>query len=197
MATLKYLWSHRAKSPVGSREFYRRWGKRVYSFPELCKRNRRRAVLVRKGASIDQSAEIGDIIIEGRVDQLTVGPLSFIGRVHITLHDNVVIGARVCINDSVRIFTASHDVSDPNWNHTLGKVIIEDYVWIGTGAMILPGVRLGIGAVVGAGSVVTKSVEAGSIVVGNPARKTSKKRSNKLSYNPCEFLAANRAWLRD
>jgi len=49
-------------------------------------------------------------------------------------------------------------------------VVIEDYAWVATRAMILPGVTIGQGAVVAAGSVVTKDVEPKSIVAGNPAR---------------------------
>jgi len=180
---------------MGTRTFYKTWGKRIFSASELWRRNVHRLFLVRKGALIDQSAEISEITFEGRGSNLSIGALTFIGKVYMALHDEVLIGNRVCINDGVRIFTASHDVLDPNWNHTKGKVFIEDYVWIGTGAMILPGVRLGKGAVIGAGSVVSKSVAPGTIVVGNPARPTTKKRCANLDYNPCEFLAANRAWL--
>ena len=48
--------------------------------------------------------------------------------------------------------------------------VIEDNVWIGINSTILPGVRIGYGAIVGAGSVVTKDVPAMTIVAGNPAR---------------------------
>lgn len=195
MASLKYLWSNRVCPEIGTKAFYRIWGKRVFSLAELSRRNFHRFYLLRQGAKIHNSAEISRIKIEGNGNQLSIGSLSFIGKVHMALHDEITIGQRVCINDGVRIFTASHDVSDANWNRTKGKVLIEDYVWIGTGAMILPGVKLGKGAVVGAGSVVSKSVPAGTIVVGNPARATSKRRCDALNYNPCEFLAANRAWL--
>jgi maltose O-acetyltransferase len=44
--------------------------------------------------------------------------------------------------------------------------------------------------------VVAKSVAPGSIVVGNPARPLNKQRTEKFDYNPCEFLAANEAWLK-
>ena len=50
-----------------------------------------------------------------------------------------------------------------------GPIIIEDEVWLGYGVMVLSGVRIGRGAVVGAGSVVTKDVPAGAIAVGVPA----------------------------
>ena len=54
--------------------------------------------------------------------------------------------------------------------HKLGKIEVGDDVWIGAGVIILKGVKIGTGAVVGAGSVVTKHVPDYSIVVGNPAK---------------------------
>ena len=51
-----------------------------------------------------------------------------------------------------------------------GPVVIEDSVWIGSRVVILPGVRIGTRAVVGAGSVVTRSIPAGCVAAGNPAR---------------------------
>ena len=195
MANLRYLWRHRAKFSIISKSFYRAWGKRMLSLPNLMVSNRQRTLLTRKGAKIDNTAEIGEVTIEGRKRLLTIGALSFLGRVKIALHDEVKIGERVCINDGVDILTASHDVLDPKWQHIKGKIEIEDYVWIGTGAMILPGVTLGRGCVVGARAVVSKSVEPGTIVVGNPAKIVSKKRVEQLNYNPCEFLTVNRSWL--
>jgi maltose O-acetyltransferase len=49
-------------------------------------------------------------------------------------------------------------------------VVIEDNAWIGGAAILLPGVRIGRNAVVGAGAVVTRDVPADTVVVGNPAR---------------------------
>jgi acetyltransferase-like isoleucine patch superfamily enzyme len=167
----------------------------MLSFPQLLVSNRHRRLLKRKGANIDGSAEIGQVSVQGKRKLLTIGAFSFLGRVTIALHDEVKIGNRVCINDDVNILTASHDVSDPEWQHVKGRIEIEDYVWIGTGAMILPGVSLGRGCVVGARAVVSKSVAPGAIVVGNPAKVVPKKRVDQLNYNPCEFLAFNRCWL--
>ena len=101
----------------------------------------------------------------------------------------------MCINDGVQLLTASHSVTDPMWEHKKSPIIIAEYAWIATNAIILPGVRIGRGAVVGAGAVVSKSVGDYEIVVGNPASTISKKRTENLNYNPCEFLAGNRAWL--
>ncbi|MCB1356319.1 MAG: hypothetical protein KDK53_07450 [Maritimibacter sp.] len=49
-------------------------------------------------------------------------------------------------------------------------ITVEDYAWIGAGAIVLPGVTIGTGAVVAAGAVVTRDVAPRSIVAGNPAR---------------------------
>ena len=56
-----------------------------------------------------------------------------------------------------------------------GPIIVEDDVWIGINAIILPGVRIGKGAIVGAGAVVTKDVAPYTIVVGNPAKMIRKR----------------------
>ncbi|MFV5698734.1 acyltransferase [Flavobacterium sp. ZT3R17] len=73
------------------------------------------------------------------------------------------------------------------------KIIIYDYAWIAINVIILSGVHIGKGAVVGAGSVVRKDVAAGVIVAGNPAKPLLKERSKEFNYNPCEFLAGNKA----
>lgn len=71
------------------------------------------------------------------------------------------------------IFTRdiNHDLDPDNRSTTYGRpIVIEDKVWIGIGATVLPVVRIGYGAIVDAGSVVTKDVPAMTIVAGNPAR---------------------------
>ena len=195
MASLNYLWQHRAKFPVGSHAFYKAWGKRFFSYAELRKRNRNRTQLTKAGAQIHETAEIGEITVDGNRNYLTVGEFTFLGKVTVALHCAVSIGKKVCINDGVRLLSASHDVLDPKWQLIKSEIVIDDYAWIGTGAFIMPGVRIGRGAVVGAGAVVSKSIGPGTIVVGNPAKPVSKVRCEELDYNPCEFLAANRAWL--
>ena len=85
----------------------------------------------------------------------------------------VRIGNDCQIAPSVQIYTADHPM-DPEVRRTgleSGRpVTIGNNVWIGGGAIILPGVTIGDNAVVGAGSVVTRDVPAGATVVGNPAR---------------------------
>jgi acetyltransferase-like isoleucine patch superfamily enzyme len=195
MASFSYLWSNRVRFPVNSLAFYRCWAKRMLCMFEIIKRNRSRSVLIKNGACIDPTAEIGEVKAEGHKSNLSIGAYSFLGNINIALHEEVFIGKNVCINDGVQLLTASHDVADPQWNHIKAKIIIDDYAWIATNAIILPGVHIGKGAVVGAGAVVSRDVASGVIVAGNPAKPISKTRCKELNYNPCEFLAGNRAWL--
>ena len=115
MASFKYLWINRAKFPIGSNKFFRAWGKRFFSLNELLGRNKKRSQLVSKGAIINETAEIGETDIQGKINLLSIGNNSFLGRVKIALHEQVEIGKNVCINDGVEILTASHDVYDPEW----------------------------------------------------------------------------------
>jgi len=94
----------------------------------------------------------------------------------------LVIGNNVDIAQETNIWTLEHDVHDDFHIDKGGDVIIEDYVWIASRVTILPGVRIGRGAVVAANSVVTKDVEAMSIVGGIPAKKIGIRKS-KLKYN--------------
>jgi maltose O-acetyltransferase len=85
----------------------------------------------------------------------------------------VTVGARTQIGPAVQIYTADHP-RDPTLRRTgaeFGRpVLIGQDVWIGGGAIILPGVTIGDNAVIGAGSVVARDVPAGSTARGNPAR---------------------------
>lgn len=92
-----------------------------------------------------------------------------------TIIDNneVRIGNYVMIGPMVQLYTAAHPLQakERNQGWEIAKpILIEDNVWIGGGAIILPGVTIGLNAVVGAGAVVTRSVPANTVVVGNPAR---------------------------
>lgn len=195
MATLSYLFTNRKKYSVTTLLFYKAWAKRFLTLKELVLRNVRRLFLLRAGASIANTAEIGEALIIGNKSNLTVGHFSFIGKVEIRLRDQVVIGNNVCINDGVKLLTGSHGTADPEWKIVKGSIIINDYCWIATNAIVLPGVEIGYGAVIGAGCVVSKSVPDYCIAVGNPVVIVSKKRATDLRYNPCAFLAANSAWL--
>jgi acetyltransferase-like isoleucine patch superfamily enzyme len=88
----------------------------------------------------------------------------------IDLRSGLSIGENVSVSPEVMILAGSHDVHAPRFNDVAGFVTIEDHVWIGARAIILPGVTLGRGAVVAAGTVVTKNVAPMTIVAGVPGR---------------------------
>ena len=90
-------------------------------------------------------------------------------------------GNDVSIGPEASILTLGHDPQSTEFADRGGDVVIGDKVWIGYRALILPGVSIGDGAVVGAGSIVSKDVAPYTIVVGNPAKKIGE-RSKELSY---------------
>jgi len=87
--------------------------------------------------------------------------------------NEVHIGHDVMIGPNVQIYTAAHELQAEarirGWE-VAKPIVIEDNVWIGGGAILLPGVSIGRNAVVGAGAVVSRSVPANIVVAGNPAR---------------------------
>lgn len=98
----------------------------------------------------------------------------------------LIIGSNVSISPEVHLLTASHDLNSRVFKYIEDSITIEDFVWIGTRAMILPGVVLGKGCVVAAGSVVTKNVAPYSIVGGIPAKNIGVRNSD-LEYN-CNWM---------
>lgn len=195
MAAFRYLWQNRARPRFGSLAYMKAWAKRFLHLKEVIRLNLQHFLLRNRGAKIHPSAEVNALTIEGNGQNLSIGAHSYIGCIFAATHDKICIGSRVCINDQVELLTASHDVSDPQWPTVTKPIHIEDYVWIGKRAIILPGVHIGRGAVVAAGAVVTKSVKAGCIVGGNPAQPLKKQRCEQLDYQPVHFLACHRAWL--
>lgn len=96
--------------------------------------------------------------------------------------DKLFIGNHVDIASEVMIYNSEHDVKDANFRAIIAPVVIEDYVFIGPRAIILPGVKIKKGAVVGAGAVVTKDVEEGLIVGGVPAKQIGERGLKDLNY---------------
>lgn len=116
-------------------------------------------------------------------NQLTVGKYSHINRACLLdARAEITIGDSVSISHNVKIMTGSHDVNSKNFCGVFTPIKIEDYAWIGVGGIILQGVKIGKGAVVAAGAVVTKDVPPYTIVGGIPARKIGM-RNDKLCYN--------------
>jgi acetyltransferase-like isoleucine patch superfamily enzyme len=81
------------------------------------------------------------------------------------------IGNNVSVSENVIFLTADHNEDLIGVHGRPKEIVVEDYVWIGTRAMVLPGVRIEKGGVVGAGAIVTRDVKYLNIVAGIPAKK--------------------------
>jgi maltose O-acetyltransferase len=120
--------------------------------------------------------------LRGARNNISIGNNCSINRkVLLDGRGQIFIGNNVDIGQETNVWTAEHDPNDIYHKTRENSVVIEDYVWIATRVTILPGVRIGRGAVVAAGSVVTKDIPSMSIVGGVPARIIGK-RDNPLKY---------------
>jgi len=118
-----------------------------------------------------ESANIGLGVDLWATRSLSMGARSTIGqRSYIDARGGVRIDSDVSISRGVMVMTAEHVVDDPDFGATLAAVHFEPRSWVGAAAIVLPGVRVGEGAVVAAGAVVTKDVAPYTVVAGSPAR---------------------------
>lgn len=133
------------------------------------------------------------VVIDGTLECyhngiLSIGEYSYIGRARIFSATDVTIGKGVLISDNVIIMDSDlHPISGKKRYQDLKQwhegvfpdvytgipskpVKIDDLVWVGANSVVLKGVTIGEGAIIGAGSVVTKDVPPYTIVAGNPAK---------------------------
>ncbi len=118
-----------------------------------------------------------------RRDRSTIGRGTRINRgCCLDLRAPLLIGEHVSISPGVTILTTQHDWRVPGFPLQSRPVVIEDRVWIGMGATVLPGSRLGRGAVVAAGAVVSGTVPPLTVVAGVPARPVATRPESALDY---------------
>ena len=125
-------------------------------------------------ASVGKDVWIEPTISLARGKTVTIGDGVYINS-NLTLIDDwkITIGNHVLIATGVTICTTGHPLhyeARPNGEMISKPVVIEDWAWIGSNVVIMPGVTIGRGAVVGAGSIVTKDVPPMTVAVGNPCR---------------------------
>jgi acetyltransferase-like isoleucine patch superfamily enzyme len=120
--------------------------------------------------------------------RIVIGDNSVINRnCYLDGRGGVEIGDNVSLSPETWIASLTHDPNDPMFGVIPKKVCVGNYVWVGMRAMILPGVTLGEGCVVGAGSVVTKDVGPFTMVAGSPAHFLGERNRDlryTLSYFP-------------
>lgn len=137
---------------------------------------RRAGVTLPRSSSIHWRAEFyhpGGVVIG---ENCIVGDTCFLdGR------DGITFGSNVNVGSHVSIYTRQHAVDSPTFEEIGAPVAVGDYAWIASHAVVLPGVTIGEGAVVAAGSVVTKDVAPYTLVGGNPARYI-RDRERGLTY---------------
>lgn len=132
----------------------------------------------------------GEIMLARHGGEVIIGKHVFFGEhsriwsaVKVIIGNNVLISHNVNIHDfdahptdhllrkeQAEYILDSHTLPDHSFNVPESPVIIEDHVWIGFNSIILKGVRIGKGAIIGAGTVVVKDVPPFAVVIGNPAK---------------------------
>ena len=101
---------------------------------------------------------------------VTIGKNSWIGGgARLYAVDKITIGANVVVSQDADICTASHDISSSIFDLVMKPIVIDDYAWVAARAAVLPGVKVGDGAVIGYAAVVTRDVAPWTVVGGNPA----------------------------
>jgi len=113
---------------------------------------------------------------------VTIGRNSIINRgVLLDGRFPLTIGSNVSVSEEVMFVTLEHDPDSPTFENRGAPIVVQDRVFVGTRALILPGVTVGEGAVIAAGAIVTRDVEPYTIVAGVPARFL-RQRSRNLEY---------------
>ncbi len=125
-------------------------------------------------------------------DNIKIGEDTIIGEnTVLDGRDKLIIGSHVDLASEVMIYNSEHDIESEDFQAVSKPVIIEDYVFIGPRAIVLPGVTIGKGAVVAAGAVVTRNIDAFHIVAGVPAKVIGERKNKNLNYK-----LGRAAWFR-
>ena len=137
-----------------------RWSSRVLALRLRIERLRRRGFKVGATALV-----LGKCTLAGN---LTIEDGALVLKCDLDGRGGVTVGANASLIEC-RVITADHDLDSPTYETRYREVVFEEYAIAYPGSLILPGVRVGRGAVVAAGSVVTKDVPPMAVVAGNPA----------------------------
>ena len=144
-----------------------------------------RATLLRIfGATVGHRVVIRQHVIVKYPWHLIIGDDCWIGeQAWIDNLSTVLIGNNVCISQGAYLCTGNHDWSDAAFGLRTASIELADGAWVAAKCILLPGVKLGLGAIASAGSVVTAPIPANSIAMGNPA-SIVKHRTVRSSSSP-------------
>lgn len=154
------LWGNRVVNKIPCRHL-RKWFYQILGakIGKRCFPCRRVEILLPKGLKIENGVAIGWFA-------------------ELDARGGISIGHDTNISSHVKLITGSHDINNPEFTADFLPIHIGHHCWIGTGATILQGVRIGDGAIVAAGAVVTKDVPSWTVVGGVPAKEIMKREKN-------------------
>ena len=129
------------------------------------------------GATINKNVSMFANVNIRNPKGLTIGFGSSIGpKVLLDARAGLIIGKSVTIAYDAILWTVHHDMNTTDFKCIGDKTVVDDYAWICSRSIILPGVHIGFGAVVASGAVVTKDVKPYEIVGGIPAKKIGERK---------------------
>jgi len=137
------------------------------------------------GISIGEGTEIwgGVRFAGGAMNKISIGAHCSIPHyAFFVAGEGITIGDHVVFGHAVELYTSDHDPDDPAFSRRDAPIMIHNRAWIGSRVVILKGVTIGEGAVVAAGSVVTRDVQPFTIVGGNPARVIRERGTREFTY---------------
>lgn len=140
---------------------------------------RKKGAKIAKNVSIWRGVEIrnpkGLVVDSG----CSIGP-----GVTLDARKGLKIGKNVTIAKDAIVWTLHHDMNSKDFHTIGGKTVIEDYAWICSRSILLPGIHVGRGAVIASNAIVTKDVESQSIMAGMPAKKIGERKEQDFTYVP-------------
>lgn len=129
------------------------------------------------GARIGRGVRIYGSTIVWHPANLVIGDYTIVGpRVRLYNQGMISIGAMVVISQGAHICASTHDVADPNFQLLLRPISIEDRAWVTADAFVGPGIKIGIGAVLGSRGVATRDLDPWTIYGGNPAQPIKRRQ---------------------
>ena len=136
--------------------------------------NLRRLLLIIFGAKISSGARIYPSVKVWLPRNLLMDQNACLGpNVNCYNVDLIELGEKAIVSQDSVLCTASHNFNDPSFSLVTAPIKIGSGCWIGANSILLPGLHLDEGAVIGMGSVLTKSVPSNEVWAGNPAKKVS------------------------